>query len=572
MGYGDVGLCPRKLYICTVYRSVMRCQYKIEKLVSNVPQLANHEDLNLCGSSGLAMDAQHTLWSANGGNNTIDRNVTHYDLEGHTLSPKLPFIDYESPTPLVPASQQRQLISDLLWLQKNVLFYQQEIIFNLPKIYGIAPILGVPGDQPSPEELSLDAFLNAPNGYLGSLVNVTFLINFCINNPLPLRTPNGRKATQILSDAHNLIYKQLILDLTNRDLIRQYGEALMEAQSWLQLGTLTAKTVPFDDSDQMRSVETVAVVGNDQLPIGLVYNTTKGFVGYQLNEHRASSDLIAGTPKGVIYTYSSLINTGQYYGMITVLDNSANYSIYTGIAMANNRIYLTDLANRRIDVYDFGWIALREITQAFTDPDLPSNYAPYNIVSSGSELYVMYARIDETSQPVGNKLLYGSGLGIINVFNWDGVFLRRAATYGRLNAPWGVTVVDEKFSGEPGCSSVGKFLVSNHGDGRVLVFNQKWEYLGRLMFANHYNAIDGLYGLRFHRDRVYFSSAPNGGISGLLGRIRPSRRPCPPCRPCPPPCQSDPPCSSRSSGSSKSPGSSKSSCSSRSPVTSSSDD
>ena len=70
---------------------------------------------------------------------------------------------------------------------------------------------------------------------LGPSVDISYLINFCINHPLPLKSPAGLQATVLLSIAHTQIYPKLILDYTNQGLINEYGNQLMEAQRWIAL-------------------------------------------------------------------------------------------------------------------------------------------------------------------------------------------------------------------------------------------------------------------------------------------------------------------------------------------------
>lgn len=494
--------------------------YKVEELVTNIPDIATYYDPNLCGSGGMVVGNDNTIWIANYGNDTTKKCVTHYDLYGVQLSNPLPFVDYVSPIPLVPPSQQRQLITDLLWLQKNVLYYRDNYIMAMPKIYEIAPILGLVGRQPSSYQISLNKFLNKPNGYLGSTVDISYLINFCINNPLPLTTPAGRQATKLLSDAHYLIYRKLIIDLFNKDLITQYGNKLSEAQRWIILGARNLsvpENLTVSSTDTMNQIDVVPTTLNDQMPIGLCYNQSRGFVGYQFNGKRVSCDLIGVTASGSIYVYSPLINTGIYYGMFTVLDNSADYAVYTGITMNTNYIYVTDFANRRIDVYDFGWASIRPSELVFNDPNLPDNYSTFNVFAYNSEIYVTYAMVDPNSGPLFNKISVGKGLGIINVFTTEGMLIRRAVTGGELNAPWSIAINRENFTD-------GRFLVTNHGDGRILYYDSNWNYMGKLSYTNYSKSIIGLYGICMIRDDLYFSSAPNGIVSGMLGKIRKSKR------------------------------------------------
>ena len=142
-----------------------RHKYKVKNLVTNVEGVGCFTDPDLCNPTGIAEDSLHNLWIANLGNGqNINPCVTHYDLYGVQLIQTLPFIDYVSPNPLVPPSQQRQLMTDLFWLQKNILYYQHNTIIPMPSFYVVPPIIGNPAHQPSPQELALDQFLNKPNG------------------------------------------------------------------------------------------------------------------------------------------------------------------------------------------------------------------------------------------------------------------------------------------------------------------------------------------------------------------------------------------------------------------------
>lgn len=490
--------------------------YKVHELTTNIPNISHYYNPSMCGSSGMVMSNDHTLWITNCGNSTTARNVVHLNTSGEQLSDPLPFIDYISPDPLVVPSQQRQLITDLLWLQKNVLYVRDYKIMKIPKIYNIPPILGLAGKQPSSAQTSLNSFLNKPNGYLGPHIDISYLINFCIQNPLPLKTASGKKATAILSNAHYIIYPTLLLDLFNQSIITQYGNTLVQAQKWIILSSrLRTQNLSESNPDpeiQLASKNVQTIVTNDQLPIGLCYNKSRGFVGYPFGGKRVSCDLIAVSPSGSIYVYSPLINTGIYYGMITVLNNSGNFAVYTGVTMSSNNIYIADFNNMRIDMYDFGWIANRDAENLFVDPNLPTDYTPYNVFAHNNVVYVLYAKIDLTSGPSLSQPVFGKGCGIINEFSLDGKFIRRAYSGGPLNAPWGITIIRNEFAD-------GRFMISNHGDGHILIFDQNWKYLYKLHYKNYNNSIIGLFSIYSVDDSVFFTSAPNGIESGLFGQI-----------------------------------------------------
>src|SRR5262249_44672738 len=124
----------------------------------------------------------------------------------------------------------------------------------------------------------------------------------------------------------------------------------------------------------------------------------------------------------------------------------------------------------------------------------------------------------------------GPGNGYLDIFDTDGKLLRRFASQGALNSPWGLAVVPRNF---------GKFshalLVGNFGDGAINAFDLlTGKFLGPLTLPNGDPLlIDGLWALSFERDevferecefnaqRLYFTAGPNGENDGLLGFIQP---------------------------------------------------
>jgi len=88
---------------------------------------------------------------------------------------------------------------------------------------------------------------------------------------------------------------------------------------------------------------------------------------------------------------------------------------------------------------------------------------------------------------------HGAGLGIVSEFDLDGHFVRRIATGGALNAPWGMAIAPAGFG-----PSAGDLLVGNFGDGRINAFDaSSGAVRGQLEDAQGVPlAIDGLWGVR----------------------------------------------------------------------------
>lgn len=498
----------------------MSQSFEIDKIVADIPTITKQTDPNLAACGGLVIDRDKTLWVANSGNSQIFRNVTHYDQKGKQLSDVLTFSDV-SLIQIGPTTLQVTTISDLLWLQKNILFFDQGIIIAMPTLYKTAPMLGIADQQPSSYETSLNQFMNAPNGYLGPDVDISFLINWCVNNPnLSITAP----LTTYLSEAHS-INLQLLLDLHNDSLIFDYGVALTNAQSSIPVTITSPQNMTQDVIVGPKQITPLSSLPrfNPGLPIGLVFNETDGFVKSLVSNFIgggiSNTDaclLIAAISNGKIYTYNPLTHVGDNYHMTLNIDDSDDHSVYTGVTMANNNLYLADLANLRIRTYDYKWGNIRQLNEhGFRDPDLPVDYSPFNVCAINGLIFVLYGLLN-LSDPLNVCCVnFGPGLGIINIFTTNGTFVKRAVSHGPLNAPWGLTFHDDHY------------YVGNHGDGQIHVYDQNWQYVSRLRFPEHDPSIEpshdrhhlfGLFGLFSEDDQIYFVSRPTDQ-HGLLGSL-----------------------------------------------------
>ena len=249
-------------------------------------------------------------------------------------------------------------------------------------------------------------------------------------------------------------------------------------------------------------------------PTGHVYNPTNDF------------KLPNGNPATFIFATSDGIISGWNLGNSAVkkIDHSSGAS-YLGVALANDGndffIYAANFAQNRIDVFDENWNQVN--TKPFIDPDLPAGYSPFNIqIISDGKLYVMYARKDATG-----KREIGPGHGYINIFNTNGTLLKRFASKGKLNAPWGITVAPAGFWGEFSLTQITNvILVGNNGDGHINAFDENGNFIGPLSTNGKAIEIDGLWGITFppitglNRYYLYFAAGPNNGSGGLVGRIK----------------------------------------------------
>jgi uncharacterized protein (TIGR03118 family) len=190
---------------------------------------------------------------------------------------------------------------------------------------------------------------------------------------------------------------------------------------------------------------------------------------------------------------------------------------YTGIAAgvrgAGQFLYAANNAAGRIDVFDRNFVQT-SVTGTFTDPTLPAGNKPFDIVNLGGSLFVSY------SGPTG----------VINVFDTDGIFVRRFATGGTLINPWGMVIAPPDFGAFSNALLVGNFNFGDpaNGPGRISAFNASTgEFLGLLKGTDGAPlAIDGLWTLIFGNGHsagdpnvLFFSAGIEGEAHGLFGSL-----------------------------------------------------
>lgn len=196
---------------------------------------------------------------------------------------------------------------------------------------------------------------------------------------------------------------------------------------------------------------------------------------------------------------------------------------YKGAAFANiggnGYLYAANFLTGRVDVLK-GNAAAPNLTGTFTDPGLPSGYAPFNVENLGGRIYVTYAQ-----QSGGSDEQAGPGFGFVSVFDLQGNFLGRIASQGALNAPWGLEIAPASFG-----QFAGDLLVGNFGDGRISVFSLGAlpAFQGQLLGTDGLPIeIDGLWDLIAGNggnggstQAVYFSAGPTDESNGLFGVLR----------------------------------------------------
>src|ERR1700733_2453890 len=169
-------------------------------------------------------------------------------------------------------------------------------------------------------------------------------------------------------------------------------------------------------------------VANGAAPSGVVYNSTTNFI---IPANGQAAKFIYVTEDGIVSAW----NTGDT--TITVADRSAAGAVYKGIAIGNdgtaNFIYVADLHNAKVDVYDqsFNYVT----NKPFVDPSMPSGFAPFNIQNIGGQLYISYAK---QQAPDNHDDQAGASNGYVDIYTPSGTLIKRFASQGTLNSPWGI--------------------------------------------------------------------------------------------------------------------------------------
>lgn len=254
------------------------------------------------------------------------------------------------------------------------------------------------------------------------------------------------------------------------------------------------------------------------MPTGTVVNSDPNTADFVLSNGTAGRFFFVGQD-GVLSGWNPA--AGNFALKIKTTEKAG----YTGLTMAQNsageyHLYAANFTSGKIEVWDKGFNA---VNLPFTDPGLPSGYAPFNIQAVGGSLYVMYAKVG----PTGDEE-HGVGLGYVDVYNANGILQNRFASTGKLNAPWGVAWAPDSFFTDDDGNPTPAILVGNFGDGYINVFDLKGKSMGQLRGPEGKPMqIQGLWSLMFppatattvDPNRLYFTAGPNDEMDGLFGYI-----------------------------------------------------
>ncbi|SCG35965.1 TIGR03118 family protein [Micromonospora inositola] len=269
------------------------------------------------------------------------------------------------------------------------------------------------------------------------------------------------------------------------------------------------------DGEPVKKVDlTVTIPGG--APTGAAFNDTDGFEVPGRGDDEPARFIFV-SEGGDVTAWNP--NAGTKAVVVAHRDDA----IYKGVALLKTDfgdfLLATDFHNARIDVFneDFEKVALPDF--AFQDEDIPDGFAPFNVFTVDERVYVTYAKQDADAEDD----VAGAGFGFVDLFTHFGTDVRRVASEGTLNAPWGLAIAPDSFG-----EFAGDLLVGNFGDGRINVFDGD-EFEGQLRDDDGDTiSIDGLWALlpgtetTGGEDALWFSAGPDDEQHGLVGQLIPT--------------------------------------------------
>ena len=313
------------------------------------------------------------------------------------------------------------------------------------------------------------------------------------------------------------------------NLVNPWGLAASRTGEWSVANEGTGTITLYNTSKSQVSVVPSVVNIPGGAPTGMVFNSSTGF-NVSENGNTGSSTFLFATAGGTISGWNPNVDPNN-----AIIEATNPGAIYLGLAIAKvshgqTRLYAADFAKGTIDVYNQNFQLVTTLPGNFTDPELPSDYSPFNIQAINNRLYVEYAPADDVLAGTA-----APGEGAVDVYNDDGQLQQRLIRPddAHINQPWAVAMAPSHFG-----SFSNDLLVGNFGDGHINAFNpHSGRFVGEMKQANGQPiAITHLWGMEFGNgaaagptDTLYFTAgltshlAPgNNPFHGLFGELRPS--------------------------------------------------
>ena len=228
-----------------------------------------------------------------------------------------------------------------------------------------------------------------------------------------------------------------------------------------------------------------------------LFIVTNGLPPGDPNFKSGSANFIFDTENGTISGRSNAVAASQSF---IAVDNSPSGAVYKGLAIGTAAtpsgtgtfLYAANFNSGKVDVFDSSFKPASGFS--FTDPSPPPvppgavGWAPFNVYNDGNgHLFVSYA----AQNAAKHDDVAGLGNGFIDEFDTNGNFIKRVATGGVLNSPWGLDIAPAGFG-----AFANDLLVGNFGNGGINVFDPNTDlFLGTLTDSNGNPIVIGISGL-----------------------------------------------------------------------------
>jgi uncharacterized protein (TIGR03118 family) len=310
---------------------------------------------------------------------------------------------------------------------------------------------------------------------------------------------------------------------TDPDLVNPWGLIASGTSPWWVSDNGTGLSTLYNGSGVKQGlVVTVAVpVGdpNPSTPTGIVFNGSSDFK--LIAGTNTPARFIFVTEDGTISGWNPSVNPTN-----SVIKFSSTTASYKGVTIAQaggaNFLYAANFPGAHVDVFDADYNPVTLAAGAFTDPNLPEGYAPFNVQNIGGNVYVAFAKQNED----GDEEVAGRKLGYVDVFDGSGTLLQRFENGPWMNAPWGLALAPATGFGK----ASGKLLVGMFGSGQIATFDPATGEFEGLLRAPRGRPIqiDGLWALRFGNGAnagptttLFFTAGIEDEQHGLFGTITP---------------------------------------------------
>jgi uncharacterized protein (TIGR03118 family) len=268
--------------------------------------------------------------------------------------------------------------------------------------------------------------------------------------------------------------------------------------------------------------------GTNAAPSGQIFNASAAVPDAGTTNDFMGDFFIVSTEDGTISGWNpSLADTTK---AALRVDASGSGAIFKGLAIIPSTpplLLAADFHNGAIVAWDTNYAKVAIAAGKWVDSTVPAGYAPFNIVVSGTNVLVAYAKQDADK----HDDVSGAGNGQVSIFDATGTLTKslipQSAT-GALNSPWGMTTVP---AGGWGSLTAGTLLVGNFGDGAIHAYDpSSGKLLGTMVTgAGSPLLIDGLWSLAWGPnapeagatpDQLYFTAGPNMEDNGLFGYLK----------------------------------------------------